>query len=193
MKTTLLFIAALLFLTGTLTAQNKQGSLKFSSINNVGLITGESQTIFTMQSINGIKFKSWLAGLGAAYDTYGYRSIPAFIDIRKKFGNKSWQPFIYGDAGINFPLYSADLPRKQNGNDAYKFYNSFYGEAGLGISRSISHGTTFNLSAGFSYKHFSYLQYTYYNYLNVFPLTSAANSQFDFYYRRLSIKMGISF
>jgi hypothetical protein len=149
-----------------------------------------------MQTINGIKYKTWFAGLGASLDNYGYRSIPAFVDVRKTFGNKTWQPFIYADAGINFPIYSSALPRKQWGNDAYKFYNTFYGETGIGLSKSINTTTKFILTIGYSFKHFSYLQYNYSPFMypiligNSYPFYT---SQYDFYYRRLSIKMGLQF
>lgn len=194
-----IFITTSLFIfAGIVNAQEKKSLLKFSSINSVGFLNGQSQTTFTMQSINGVKLKTWFVGLGASLDTYGYRSIPAFVDVRKSFGNKAWQPFLYADAGINFSLYSNALPRKQNSNDAYKFYNTFYGETGVGLSKSINNKTKFTLSAGFSYKHFSYLQYNYYYY----PMTlqgasmqtpSVNAAQFDFYYRRISIKMGLEF
>lgn len=172
----------------------KQPKIKFSSINCVGFLTGQSQTMFTLQTVNGLKYKTWFAGLGASFDNYGYRSIPTFIDIRKAFGNKSWQPFIYSDAGINFPLYSSALPRKSNGQDAYRLKNTFYEESGIGISKSISKEIKFIFSAGYSYKHFRYLQHNYY-----FPDPLGGptlfdpNQQYDFYYRRISVKMGLEF
>ncbi len=43
----------------------------------------------------------------------------------------------------------------------------FYGETGIGLSRSINKKTKFILSAGYSYKHFSYLQYNYYS---IYPI-----------------------
>ncbi len=191
------FICLLLF-AGIIHAQQKKSLFKFGSINSIGLLNGQSQTIFTMQTINGIKYKTWFTGLGASLDAYGYRSIPAFVDIRKTFGNKTLQPFVYADAGINFPLYSNALPRKLYGSDAYKLYNSFYGETGIGISRKINNKLKFVISAGYSYKHFSYLQYNRYYYsgpvlLVQYPPYMNNNTQYDFYYRRLSVKMGLQF
>ncbi len=167
-------------------AQQESPVIKFSNITSTGLLSGQSQNVLTLQTINGIKYKTWFAGIGAAYDTYGYTSIPLFIDIRKTIGNKKWQPFIYADAGVNFSLYSDILPRKINGVDAYKFYDPFYGETGLGLGRTIYGKTTFTLSAGFSYKEFSYLQYSY-------PSSPPGGAQIAFYYRRFSIKMGVQF
>ncbi|MDE3144642.1 MAG: hypothetical protein KGL19_10840 [Bacteroidota bacterium] len=191
MKKYIFIITVLFILANNIDAQQKRSPVKFSSINSVGFLNGQSQTSFTLQSINGIKYKTWFAGLGASLDNYGYRSIPAFVDLRKTFGNKVWQPFIYADAGINFPLYSSALPRKQWGNDANKFYNTFYGETGIGLSKPINTKTKFILSFGYSYKHFSYLNNPWA--WNTGWPSSSYLSQYDFYYRRLSIKMGLQF
>ncbi|OIR05426.1 hypothetical protein GALL_124770 [mine drainage metagenome] len=194
MKKYIFIITALFILVNNSHAQQKKSAIKFSSINSVGFLNGQSQTSFTMQTINGIKYKTWFAGLGASLDNYGYRSIPAFVDVRKTLGNKTWQPLMYADAGINFPIYSSVLPRKQWGNDANKFYNTLYYETGIGLSKSINTKTKFILSVGYSFKHFSYLQY--YN-LFMSPIIWGSgynySSQYDFYYRRLSIKMGLQF
>lgn len=177
----------LLIFTGIVNAQKKKSFVTFSSMNSIGFLTGQSQSIFTIQSINGIKYKTWFAGLGASMDRYGYQSIPVFADIRKTFGHNAWQPFVYADAGCNYPIYSDLLPRKEGGNDAYRFYHTFYGETGVGLEKAINTKTAFMFSAGFSYKHFRYLQY---DFPNPIYQTSPA-TQFDFFYRRLSVKMGI--
>ena len=187
MKKYIFIAAGLLTLTGTVNAQKKKSIVKFNSMNSIGFLTGQTQSIFTIQSINGIKYKTWFAGLGASMDRYGYQSIPVFADIRKSFGNKAWHPFVYADAGINYPIYSALLPRKESGNDAYRFRHTFYGETGVGLEKAISTKTTFMFSAGFSYKHFSYLQYGVQN--PIYQNSSA--TLFDFFYRRLSIKTGV--
>lgn len=173
--------------------QVKKHELKFSSINNIGLLSGEIQNKFTIQSINGLKYKSWFAGLGVSLDNYGYRSIPAFIDLRKTFGHYQWSPFVYIDGGINFPLYSSDLPRKWSNQDAYKLKNTFYRETGLGVSAKLDKKLKFNFSVGYSYKHFAYTQYNYYYILMNLPYSKPNSSQYDFYYRRIAIRSGLQF
>lgn len=185
-----LFVAICFFFFAIANAQKKKSPVKFSSINSVGLITGQSQSVFTVQTINGVKYKNWFSGLGVSLDNYGYRSIPVFADVRRMFGKKKLQPFVYGDAGINFPYYSTALP-KSNSYSANKLYNTFYGETGIGISKSISKGINFILSAGYSYKHFRYSQYQKVNYPG--PFQPSTPQLYDFYYRRISIKMGLQF
>ena len=189
---------SLCFFSIMVNAQQKASTLKFSSINSIGLLNGESQSTFTMQTVNGIKYKSWFTGLGVSLDNYGYRSIPVFVDVKKCFVSKEWQPFIYADAGINFPLSSNALPKKQNGLDAYKLYNTFYIGTGIGVSKSINNKARFVLSVGYSFKHFSYLHYNSYYYTPtvIYSYMQAASyniSKYDFYYRRFSIKMGLEF
>jgi len=113
MKKDIFITTGLLILGGMVSAQEKKTFFKFSSINSIGFFKGQLPTTFTMQSINGIKYKTWFAGAGVGLDTYGYQSIPVFADIRKTFGNKPWQLFVYGDAGMNYPIYSPAFPRKQ--------------------------------------------------------------------------------
>lgn len=180
---------------GIFAQQGKKHSLKFSSINSIGLLSGEIQNKFTLQTINGLQYKSWFAGLGASLDNYGYRSIPAFIDIRKTFGHKEWLPFVYIEGGLNFPLYSSDLPRKWGSVDAYKLHNTFLGEAGAGIRRKLNKRLQFEFAIGYSYKPFSYIQYN--NYYIVNPVSSyipyPINTQYNFYYRRIAIRSGLQF
>lgn len=174
-------------------AQQKKDSIKFSGSISVARLTGESQKLFTYQAIGGITYKKWFAGLGAAYDRYGYKSIPVFVDVKKYFGNKkNWQPLVYGDAGVNLGLYSEQLPRKQSDVDNVKFSPGFYGEAGAGIARRISKKIKLCFSAGFSFKQFSYLKYN----LGTRQGTGMQRDysmSYDYNYRRYSLKLGLQF
>src|SRR5687768_15390308 len=103
-----IFILTLLFIfcTGIATAQKneKKGcSCSFQSLLNIGLLEGQESSEFQIQTINGIQYKGWFAGIGAGVDYYRFRSIPLFLDIRKNILNKNFTPFIYADAGIHFP------------------------------------------------------------------------------------------
>lgn len=190
MKKYIFCIWILLILVCTIHAQPKKSVFKFSSINSIGLLSGEIQNKFTLQTINGLQYKSWFAGVGASLDNYGCRSIPAFIDLRRTFGHSKWQPFVYIDGGINFPLHSTDL--ESNWGSTYKIHNTFYGEAGSGVSRKLNKRLQINFSIGYSYKHLSYLQYNN-DYYNMYFPTSTTSTQYNFYYRRIAIKTGLQF
>ncbi len=172
-------------------SQQKKDSIRFSAIASMARLSGESQKLFAYQAVAGLRWQSWFGGIGAAYDRYGYKSIPVFFDIRRYINaKKSWQPYVYGDAGVNLALYSDQMPRKSDDRDYVTFRPAFYGEAGVGIDKRVSRKLAFSLSAGYSYKQFSYVKY------NQFSIWSNVrerdNSQrFDYHYRRYSIKLGI--
>jgi hypothetical protein len=94
------------------TGQNKQ--IKFSSINQVGLLSGSSGEAFMLQTINGLKKDKWFAGAGTGLDFYRERTIPLFLAIRRDLINRINTPFVYADAGINFSwLNSFQKQQKQ--------------------------------------------------------------------------------
>ncbi len=88
MKSILLLILAVC-LSVIVSAQQKTGTgnWQFHSINNIGLLEGQTGSAFQLQSINGMQYKSWYAGIGLGLDFYRYRTIPLFIDFRKEFGS----------------------------------------------------------------------------------------------------------
>src|SRR6187401_3151693 len=90
----------ILLLTGTLLqAQNSTQKVKepihFQSILQTGLLLGESETAFEMQSINGIKWKTFSGGIGVGIDNYVFRTIPVFLDLRAAILKKQNTPFVF--------------------------------------------------------------------------------------------------
>ena len=65
-----LFLAFTLCLSGMVSAQQKTvtGIWQFHSINNVGLLEGQTGSAFQLQSINGMQYQSWFAGIGLGLD-----------------------------------------------------------------------------------------------------------------------------
>src|SRR5580698_558321 len=74
----------------------------FQSINNIGLIIGQKDAAFDLQTVNGFRYKSMFGGVGVGLDYYGFRSVPLFADLRKYFGSNKNAFFIYEDCGVNF-------------------------------------------------------------------------------------------
>ena len=105
--------------------------------------------------------------------------------MRRSFGNKKWQPLVYVDGGVNFPLNNDNFSAKNfDGSNLFDLNNGFYGEAGLGLNKKIASKLILNFTLGFSYKYFSYLEYGYY--FRDFPPYSGGQNpdalQKDFYY-----------
>src|SRR5438045_2506679 len=76
--------------------------VKFSSINQLGLLNGSKGESWTVQTINGFKKDKWFGGVGAGLDLYNERTIPVFFDVRRDITSKKNAPFVYADGGVNF-------------------------------------------------------------------------------------------
>src|SRR5688572_9219460 len=109
MKIKLLFLVVLtgcVFRTSAQEANQEQPVKKgcgcsFSSINQIGGLYGSKGTYFQLQTINGIRYKTWFAGIGAGIDLYTRGGFPVFLDVRKDIFEKRSTPFLYADAGIH--------------------------------------------------------------------------------------------
>ena len=136
------------FLCVTAQQQHTPVKWKFYSVNQLGLLQGESKAAFQLQTVNGFQRSNFFIGLGAGLDYYRYRSIPLFADFRKYFGKANTAFFIFADAGVHF------VWEKKN-SSAYemeKFYPGLYTGAGIGYKAGFKNGTGLLLSAGYSYK-----------------------------------------
>ncbi len=139
-------------------AQAVKTSLPYFNITQVGLLQGQNQHTYSLQTINGISYKKYSAGVGIAYDKYGYKSVPVFADIRYSLlKSKKSALQLYADAGANFPIHSDLLPAtKPNGIRWYTLHSSFYGEAGFSYSVALKRRFSFIAGVGYNYKTFRY-------------------------------------
>lgn len=165
----------------------------FTSINSVGTVWGSSQNVIVFQSINGVSYKKWVLGLGVSFDNYGSQSTPIFLDVRRSI-TKNNKLFVYADGGVNIPWRTTNFPAKYswNNEDAYKLKNTFYGEAGVGLKKQIADKTFFVASIGYSYKQFSYVQQNVTTW-GIGGETGKTDYYYDYYYKRLALRLGIQF
>lgn len=129
---------------------NSAGQWQFHSINNLGLLEGETGSAFQLQTINGAQYRSWFAGAGIGLDFYRLRTIPLFLDIRKEFGKTSNKLFVYSDVGISFSWVTDQQKTANVEND--KFGSGFYGDWGFGYKVLVAKKNNLLLSLGYSYK-----------------------------------------
>src|SRR5687767_7059595 len=123
----LFVIICALFYTG-LQAQDTKKRLQFESHNQFGAVKGASETSFVLQSVNGVRYNTWFAGVGAGLDEYYFSSLPVFMDAKKYLSTKANSFFIYGDGGWNFSL-------EKNQDDMYKSVKNkggLYYDVGIG-------------------------------------------------------------
>ncbi|HEX4375244.1 MAG TPA: hypothetical protein VHZ50_18205 [Puia sp.] len=167
--------------------QNKN-AWRFQSINNIGLIIGQKDGAFDLQTVNGFQRKSIFAGVGVALDYYGFRSIPLFVDLRKYFGSHKNAFFIYEDCGVNFDSQKSGI---NNFGSPYHYNAGFYNDIGAGYKFYLKNKTSFLVSGGYTYKRISE---TISN--QECPFGGPCYSQTDKYFfdlSRLILKFGLQF
>lgn len=125
-------------------------SCSFSSINQTGLLFGTNGTYYLLQTINGISYKTWFAGIGVGVDPYFRTSYPLFVDLRKNFLDKKNTPFVYGDVG-------AHIIKDKHDQQNFWYENVYrgggaYTDAGIGYRFSILSFFQGVISAGYSFK-----------------------------------------
>jgi len=172
-------------------AQAGKGHLPFYNITQFGFLQGEKQHTYSIQTINGIGWRKYNAGIGISLDNYGYQSLPVFADLRYSLLKKNKTALqVYGDAGLNVPLRSNELPAKlPNGQPWNKLHVSFYGEAGLSYSVAIQRKLLLVAGLGFNYKTFKYTETDYTGDITM------PEQQYDYtyHYSKYVVRMGFGF
>ncbi len=172
-----------------LRAQVKKKALHWFNATQWGWLMGEKQHTYSIQTVTGVLYKKWSAGIGVAFDTYGYRSLPVFADGAYTLaGNKS--PLqVYADAGLNIPLSSKNLPHKYPDGDVWNtLHASFYGELGLRYQIALSRGFCIIPGIGFNYKTFKYTETAYTGDVTVPTL----NSHYTYRYSKYVLRIGFA-
>jgi hypothetical protein len=171
---------------------NAQDKIIFSSQNYAGLLEGEIGSKFQVQTINGVKYKTWFAGIGTGIDWYYQRSIPLFASLNRDFFKKAKRSFyISADAGINFPWKNNVY--NYYGYDNGKLSPGLYWAGGLGYRIEVGKNTdAILIHIGYSYKHLIEKSRTIVFPCFDFPCPESTD-QFDFNLKRLSLKFGWSF
>lgn len=163
-------------------------SCSFSSINQAGVLNGSKGAYLQLQTINGIRYKTWFAGIGAGIDYYTHRGFPVFLDVRKDVFNKRSTPFLYADAGIHLVNNAKEKLSEWYQNT---YSNGFYGDAGIGYKLGFRSAGGLLVSAGYSYKNIN----RRYEYINTCGTPNCYEDYFTYknYYHRLSLKLGWQF
>jgi hypothetical protein len=168
--------------------KRKSCSCSFSSINQGGIMRGEAGSYFQFQTINGLRYKTWFAGLGVGVDRYPANGVPVFLDIRKYLLQGLYTPFVYADGGYHF----ADMNSEKTEWQSIEYTNGVFYDLGLGFRFGFNKKSGLLFSGGYSFKKYEKKQ----SYLpvgcNFFPC--AENSQtYSYRLNRLSLKLGFQF
>jgi hypothetical protein len=128
----------------------------YSGMFNMAGVYGNDKTKIQIQTIHGVKLKTWFAGAGIAIDDYFKQSIPVFIDLRKNILKQPSSPFVYADGGINY--------LNRNTENAYiksNLKSGGYYDIGAGYKFSVSEKLAINISVGHSFKGFTEKSFTH--------------------------------
>ena len=145
-------IGFFIFLSSVVYSQKEissEDNVCFSSIYNIGLLSGQNGESFSIQTNNGVRYKTWFAGVGLGIDYYGERSVPIFLDINKTFLDKKQSPFLYMHAGRNIPLLSKT--QKENNNNVETKAGGYF-DVGGGIKIKLEGSQKLLLSLGYTQK-----------------------------------------
>ena len=162
-------------------------AIKFHSTVQFGLLEGEAPSAFQIQTINGIQYKTWYAGIGVGIDNYKFRTIPLFADIQKNILNKPITPYVFTDIGIQFPWLRNDQKSQIAQSN---FNNGFYFNFGAGYKINLIKNNALLFNTAFSLKQFSN------NYSTIYPCDFGPCSEqdysqhFKYTLRRLSLQIG---
>jgi len=162
----------------------------FSSQNYIGLLEGEHNSKLQMQTINGMKYKSSFIGLGTGIDWYYLRSIPIFLSLNRDFlQKKNRNFFIVLNGGINLP-WEKNNDFNELGYPRGRLLTGFYWEGGLGYKIGIGNrNNALLLQLAYNYKR---LGEKTINHVYDTPELDPTE-RFDYYLRRLSMKIGWNF
>jgi hypothetical protein len=184
----LLSVCLPLFLCAQETAKKAKSNCgcSFSSINQVGMLEGSAGTSFQLQTVNGVKYKTWFAGVGVGIDRYRFRTVPLFFDLRKDFSKQANTAFAYGDIGMQFP-WIEDKHKLEWGTNEFKA--GLYYDAGLGYKITLGKGRNLLFSGGISLKKLR--ETRFYDVVCVRAPCPLQNETFDFSLKRFSAKVGL--
>ena len=180
------FFAALQF------EANAQKSLKpkLTSINQFGIVWGAAGHAWQLQTINGLSYKTYSAGIGIGLDYYWERTVPIFIDVRKYIFPGKKTPFVYADLGISMPWIKTNKEVTWYKSD---YANGEYYDIGIGYRIPIKNKLFGNISLGYSQK---WLREERTNEMVIFdfsPYGPNSTEHYNYTLRRFSLKAGLSF
>jgi hypothetical protein len=195
-----LFFTSVLLMQLFVTRSQESKKPVFRSINLAGVVTGASGDAFQLQTINGVYYKTFSAGIGVGIDNYNgidmqdykLKTIPLFADLRKNLLRRKSTPFVYLDLGWNLP-WERNVSLDDWSRAHYRA--GLYYDAGLGYSLHVRGRFSLLLSAGYSQKEQHATLYYRYSVWDIMPSPTSSETQqhYDYTFRRFSLKAGISF
>jgi hypothetical protein len=166
-------------------AVGAQSKFRLGNSTQIGLLSGSSRSADQLQTINGVRYKTFFVGAGIGIDNYYFKTIPLFADVRKNIFEKNQTPFVYVDAGTNFPAKKSESTTWKSTS----YQPGLYYDIGIGYKWSIIKRFCINASFGFSQK--KYGSREEYQYTPVDPGVSP--DRYSYRLQRYTMKFGLGF
>lgn len=189
----ILFTLVVLF--ASLKASSQDRQLRYSSVNSFGVLNGGTGAEWQVQTIQGIRYQTLYAGIGAGIDNYFRKTIPVFLDLRKNIFEKEKTPFLYLDLGGSFPFKKHESGSTWAGAYTSTFKTGYYYDAGIGYRIPFSRRFAAMISMGYSQKYMEEEQViSNYSYdPRIYAPWRHTNDRYAYTLRRFSLRTGISF
>ena len=187
------FILVVLFASLKGSSQDRQ--LRYSSVNTFGVLNGGMGADWQVQTVQGIRYKTLYAGIGAGIDNYFRKTIPVFLDLRKNIFEREKTPFLYLDLGGSYPYKKNESGSSWTGSYTSTFKKGYYYDAGIGYNIPFSGRFAAVISVGYSQKSLEEEQvFTNYPYdPRIYAPWMHTNDHYAYTLRRFSLRTGISF
>lgn len=181
-------VSATILLLLLMAGAQAQDKARYSSMNYAGLLEGSNGSAFQLQTVQGVKFKKWLTGIGTGLDYYYLRSIPLFLSVNRSLFNKPRTPYLTLDGGFNFAWYRRELSDWRTASNSNATPGLFWG-AGLGYKVSMRNNKdALLLNIGYSFKQLKdeYEQPVY----CINPPCPPSIERYNYKLNRVSVKLG---
>jgi len=161
----------------------------FSSQISTGLVEGEQGPGLHVELLNGIRYKTWFAGIGTGLDYYYYRSIPVYFSGIKYLSPRNHSFFIQGDVGLNFAWEDEAI---NTWNEvSHEFKPGLYWNGMLGFATGLDRKNAFSFGLGYSYKSFKEIKEMVVMCFN--PPCENTFETYQYNLKRLTLRLGWQF
>ncbi len=131
-----------------------QNRFKFRSTEWLGLSTGQVGGTGAIQTVNGMAWGPWFAGVGAGVDYYRLRSVPLFLSLTRDIalGKNNWL-YLFADGGKNVPWHGSSTEQRDE-FEISNFGGGGYWAGGVGYLWGLGGHTSkaVLISAGYTVK-----------------------------------------
>ena len=156
---------------------------------SAGIAEGQYGTAFHIETVNGLRGKTWFNGIGAGIDYYYFRSVPLYFSSTKYLSASNHSFYLQGNAGLNFAW---EEERMNTWNEVSSdFKPGLFWNGSIGWATGLDRKNSFLFGLGYSYKFLKEIKE-----VAVFCVNPPCENSIETYrysLRRLSLKLGWQF